>query len=70
MLVGFRSIPEKSVSWGQNAIDIKLSWWGCEQRKGMYWGWGGQNSVYYRTIIIKRPVLKQIQLFDMNLTIK
>jgi hypothetical protein len=22
-----RAIPEKSVSWGQNPIDIKLSWW-------------------------------------------
>jgi hypothetical protein len=41
MVVGFRAIPEKSVSWGQNAIDIKLSWWGCEQRIGMYWGGGG-----------------------------
>jgi hypothetical protein len=25
-----RAIPEKSVSWGQNAIDIKLSWWGVK----------------------------------------
>jgi hypothetical protein len=27
LLKQVRAIPEKSVSWGQNAIDIKLSWW-------------------------------------------
>jgi hypothetical protein len=25
-----RAIPENSVYWGQNAIDIKLSWWGVK----------------------------------------
>jgi hypothetical protein len=53
MVVGFRAIPEKSVSWGQNAIDIKLSWWGCEQRKGMYWGWEGFLYSYRQVCIGK-----------------
>ena len=30
MVVGFRAIPEKSFSWGQNTINIKLSWWGVK----------------------------------------
>ena len=39
MVVGFRAIPEKSVSWGQNAIDIKLSWWGVKLHL-KFAGWG------------------------------
>ena len=34
-----RAIPEKSVSWGQNAIDIKLSWWGVKLHL-KFAGWG------------------------------
>jgi hypothetical protein len=39
MVVCFRDIPEKSVSWGQNAIDIKLSWWGVKLHL-KFDGWG------------------------------
>ena len=35
----FRAIPEKSVPWGQNAIDIKLSWWGVKLHL-KFAGWG------------------------------
>ena len=34
-----RAIPEKSVSWGQNAIDIKLSWWRVKLHL-KFAGWG------------------------------
>jgi hypothetical protein len=39
MVVGFRAIPEKSVSWGQNTINIKLSWWGVKLHL-KFAGWG------------------------------
>jgi hypothetical protein len=35
----FRAISEKSVSWGQNAIDIKLSWFGVKLHL-KFAGWG------------------------------
>jgi hypothetical protein len=34
-----RTIPEKSVPWGQNAIDIKLPWWGVKLHL-KFAGWG------------------------------
>ena len=39
LLKQVRAIPEKSVSWGQNAIDIKLSWWRVKLHL-KFAGWG------------------------------
>ena len=61
-----RAIPENSVSWGQNAIDIKLSWWGVKLHL-KFAGWGvnkekecigGRAFLYsYRQVCISKSRL-------------